>query len=101
MNSSGIHPKGFTLLIKPLEIENKTQSGIIMRAPTEEDKAQLAQVYGTVVEVGSMCWDDEPEPRAKPGDKVIFRRYSGEQFVGDDGVKYRIILDKDVYATKD
>lgn len=100
-NKSAIHPKGYTLLIKPLVIENKTESGIIMRAASEEDKAQMAQVYGVVIEIGPCAWDDEPVPRAKVGENVVFRRYSGEQFTGNDGEKYRVILDKDVYATKD
>lgn len=107
MNQSGIHPKGYTLLVKPQEIVNKTDSGIVLRAPSEADRAQIAQVYGTVVEMGPFCFSDERDDEGKVinrceiGENVIFRRYSGEEFTGNDGLKYRVILDKDVYATRD
>jgi len=35
------------------------------------------------------------------GDRVIFRRYAGEQFDGDDGIKYRLMNDKDILAIKE
>ena len=107
MNPSGIHPKGYTLLVKPQEIVNKTESGIVLRAPTEADRAQIAQVYGRVIEMGPLCFEDEKDSegnvirRCEVGENVIFRRYSGEEFTGEDGLKYRVILDKDVYATRD
>jgi co-chaperonin GroES (HSP10) len=101
LNSSGIKAVGWTVLVKPAEIEKKSESGIILHAPTEEDRAQLAQCFGQVVEIGPIAWVDEGQARCKVGDRVIFRRYAGEQFDGDDGVKYRLMNDKDVLAIKE
>ncbi len=107
MNNSGLHPQGFTLLIKPEQIETTTKSGIVTVTEVQEERHNLAQIYGEVVEIGPLCWADEKDadgnriPRCKVGDKVVYRRYSGEQFDGNDGLKYRIALDKDIYATKE
>ncbi len=100
-NKSGIHPKGFTVLIAPEAVEETSKGGIVLQTITQQDREQMAQVYGKVIEIGPIAWNDEPYHRAKVGEKVIFRRYSGEQFEGSDGVKYRIINDKDIFATKD
>lgn len=105
-NKSGIHPKGWTVLVAPTEVEKKSESGILLYAPSEEDRVQLAQIYGKVVEIGPLAWIDEEDkdgnhiPRCKVGDNVIFRRHAGEQFDGNDGVKYRLMNDKDIYAVK-
>ena len=101
MNKSGIKAVGWTVLVKPADIEKKSESGIILHAPNEEDRAQLAQIYGEVVDIGPIAWADEGEQRCKVGDKVIFRRYAGEQFDGDDEVKYRLMNDKDILAIKE
>lgn len=99
-NLSGIHPKGWAVLVKPLEIEEETQGGIVI-AKVTQDKEQLAQSQGVVVEVGGFAWSDEPEPRAKIGEMVVFGRYRGEVLKGNDGATYRIINDKEVVAVID
>lgn len=101
MNKSGIKAVGWTVLVEPAEVEKKSESGIILHAPTEEDRIQLAQCFGQVVDIGPIAWADEGVPRCKIGDKIIFRRYAGEQFDGDDGVKYRLMNDKDIMAIKE
>jgi len=101
MNKSGLHPVGFCLLIAPEEIETKTEAGIILHTETQKDKEQMGQIYGRVVEVGPMAFCDESVPRCKVGDLVVYRRYAGENFRGIDGVIYRVITDKDVWATKE
>lgn len=99
-NTSGIHPKGFALLVKPLEIEEKTQGGIVI-AQSTLDKEQAAQAQGVLIDKGSFAWNDEPEPRANMGEMVVFSRYKGEVLTGNDGDSYRIINDKDVIAVID
>lgn len=101
MNTSGIKAVGWTVLVKPSEIEKRSASGIILHAPTEEDRVQLAQCFGQVVDIGPIAWKDEGVNRCALGDKIIFRRYAGEQFDGDDGVKYRLMNDKDIMAIKE
>ena len=58
------------------------------------------QIYGRVVEVGPMAFC-ESVPGCKVGDLIVYRRYAGENFRGSDGVIYRVITDKDVWATKE
>jgi len=101
VNKSGIKAVGWTVLVKPVEIEKTSESGLIVIPPTEEERQQLAQCYGQVVDIGPGAWSDESEPRCKVGDNVIFRRYSGEQFDGNDGMKYRLMNDKDIMAIKE
>lgn len=97
-NTSGIRPKANKVLVKPEEIPDKTQSGLIIPIQAVEKEA-MAQMYGSVVEIGKMCWVDEIEPRCAVGDRIIFAKYAGEVFVGNDGIKYRLINARDVVAT--
>jgi co-chaperonin GroES (HSP10) len=61
----------------------------------------MAEQRAVVVEVGPMAWFDEinkgAPPRAKVGDKVIFAKHSGYGVLGDDGVTYRCVNDRDIF----
>ena len=98
-NKNGIHPKVHRFLIYPEPIEETTASGILLSVGVERDRERLAQLRGIVVEVGGTAWHDQPEVWAKTGDKVIFGKYSGLIYKGDDGEEYRIINDLDIVAT--
>lgn len=98
MNPAGITPRGNKLLVRPEELPEKTSFGLII--PEEAlDRQQMAHMYGTVVEIGPWCWKDEPEPRCSVGDRIIFAKYAGELFTGNDGITYRIMNARDVVAT--
>jgi len=98
-NTSGIHPKGHRVLILPDAVEETTESGIIVSVGLERDRERLAQLKGTIVEIGNSAWHDQPEPWASVGDHVIFGKYSGLIYKGADEKEYRIINDLDVVAT--
>jgi len=98
-NKSGIHPKGHRVLIYPEPVETTTASGIVVSTGTNVDRERLAQLRGTVVELGNTAWHDQPDTWAKVGDKVIFGKYSGLIYTGDDEKEYRIINDLDIVAT--
>ena len=100
-NTSGIHPKGHRVLILPDPVEEVTQSGIILSVGENRDRERLAQLKGTIVEVGNTAWLDQPSPWAEVGNHVIFGKYSGLIYTGDDGKEYRIINDLDVVAIVD
>ena len=100
-NTSGIHPKGHRVLILPDPVEEVTQSGIIVSVGENRDRERLAQLKGTVVELGNTAWLDQPSPWAKVGDHVIFGKYSGLIYQGNDKKEYRIINDLDVVALVD
>jgi co-chaperonin GroES (HSP10) len=101
INTSGIHPKGHRVLILPDPVEEVTQSGIILSVGENRDRERLAQLKGTIVELGNTAWLDQPSPWANEGDHVIFGKYSGLIYQGDDGKEYRIINDLDVVAIVD
>jgi co-chaperonin GroES (HSP10) len=100
-NTSGIHPKGHRVLILPDVVEETTESGIIVSVGIELDRERLAQLKGTIVELGNTAWLDQPAPWAAAGDHVIFGKYSGLIYKGADGKEYRIINDLDVVAIVD
>jgi co-chaperonin GroES (HSP10) len=100
-NTSGIHPKGHRVLILPDPVEEVTQSGIILSVGENRDRERLAQLKGTIVELGNTAWLDQPSPWANEGDHVIFGKYSGLIYQGADEKEYRIINDLDVVAIVD
>jgi co-chaperonin GroES (HSP10) len=108
VNTSGIHPVGHTVLILPKAVEEKTKSGIIISTASELDRLEMAQMYATVIEVSPLAWSDVKdgaglpvEPLVKQGDHIIFAKYAGHLFEGNDGVQYRLISDLDVKAKVD
>lgn len=101
MNKSGIHPKGHRLLIKPLEIQEKTASGIIVTTASNKEREDMSNTTGEVIEVGLGCWLDTEGPWCTAGDRIVFAKYAGLLYLGKDGVKYRIINQDNVVATLD
>lgn len=97
-NTSGIRARGNKLLVRPEVVAQVTKSGIIIPVQAT-DREAMAQMYGTAIEIGPMCWVDEAEPRCKVGDRVIHAKYAGEIFQGNDGVTYRLMNARDVIAT--
>lgn len=100
-NESGIHPVGWRILVLPREIEEKTQSGIIINTETNKEREQMANTTGVVIEMGEQCFDDMGQKWCEVGDKIIFAKYAGLLYLGKDGKKYRVINDKDVTGTLD
>lgn len=98
-NMSGIHPKGPRVLIRPEEIEEISAGGILIPIQAVE-KQEMAQMYGEVVEIGTHCWVGD-SPWCAVGDRVIFAKYAGDLFRGNDGTQYRLLRDKDIVSTID
>ncbi len=81
-----IKPIGKRLLVKPLKMEEKTSSGIIL--PGSENKT--IPNMGEIVALGGV---DE----VKMGEKIIYKKFSGTEVV-DYGEKYLILEIEDVLA---
>lgn len=97
INESGLKPLGRAVLIKPYEPELK--SGLIVIPDSAVAGMRMVEQRAIVVELGPGCWQDEPEPRAKVGDKVLVARYSGFMAQGTkDGQQYRFVNDNDIFA---
>jgi chaperonin GroES len=95
-NTSGFIPLGHRLLVLPDSVEVKTKTGIVLVTETT-GREEMAQVKGTVVALGNGCWKDTPTQNwAKVGDRVIYGKYAGLLWPGEDGQKYRILNDLDI-----
>lgn len=79
---------------KTEETKLKTETGFEFYVPKKESekikRAQLVEesaiMLGTIIAVGDDCWDycKDQKPFAKIGDRVMYRRYTGEQFMYPD-----------------
>jgi len=85
MSELKIQPLGSRVLIRPLEQEARTASGLLL-PETAKEKPQM----GLVVAVG-----DDEEIKVKVNDKVIFARYSGTEFKMD-GQEYLLMDANDI-----
>jgi len=96
-------PSGYKLLIKPLEVKEKTDSGIYI-TDTLKNAEHTASVIGFVVKAGPDAYKDTEKfpngPYCKEGDFVIFRSYSGTRFKVDKQ-EFRLINDDTVEAVVD
>lgn len=97
MNTSGLQPVEYKILIEPEEVEQKSTGGIIL-APTTTEKEKMAQVRGTLVAVGGNAFEDWLPPLPKVGDRIWYAKYAGYVIKGDDGKEYRLANDKDCAA---
>ena len=83
-----IIPLGERVVLKPIEKEERTKSGIYL--PKSEDRKE-----GEVIEVGKLN-SGQSIPLQK-GDKVLYGGYSNEE-IEIDGEKFIIIEFKDIVA---
>jgi chaperonin GroES len=93
-----IRPLGDRVVLKPVEREERTKSGIVL-PDTAKEKPQ----EGIVQEVGSGRVLDTGATvplELKKGDRVLYAKYAGNEFKVDD-VEYLIVSEKDVLAVLD
>ncbi|HBH12749.1 MAG: 10 kDa chaperonin [Clostridiales bacterium 38_11] len=88
-----IKPLGNRVVIKVLEAEEKTQSGIVLPGSAKE-KPQMAEVLA--VGAGILA-DEKKKDDIKIGDKVIFSKYAGTE-VKMDNNEYTILKLEDILA---
>lgn len=91
--SIGIKPLGARVVIKRIEAEEKTASGILLTGSAKE-KPQVAEVLA----VGPGTEDEKME--LKVGDKVIFSQYAGTD-VKYEGEEVSIMSQRDILAIVD
>jgi chaperonin GroES len=90
-----LKPLGDRLVIKPLEGEEVTPSGIVL-PETAKEKPQK----GEVLSVGPGARDEDGKRIAmdvKAGDKVLFAKYAGTE-IKIDNEKLLILRESDVLA---
>ena len=90
-----IKPLADRVVVKLVEAEEKTKTGIILTAASQE-KPQIAEVVA--VGPGGLVDGNEVVMTVKVGDKVITSKYSGTE-VKCDGTEYNIVRQSDILAS--
>ena len=94
MNIMKIKPLADCVVVKSVEAEETTKSGIIL-AGSAKEKPQVAEVVA--VGPGGLVDGKEVKMTVKVGDKVITSKYSGTE-VKCDGTEYNIVRQSDILA---
>jgi len=87
-----IKPLGDRIVVKPLEQESKTKSGIIIPDTAKEKSHQ-----GEVIAIGQGRYQDGKlmPLTVKLGDKVLYKEYGGDEFKLD-GQEVVILKEEDI-----
>lgn len=89
-----LKPLADRVIIKMVEAEEKTKSGIILTGAAKE-KPEVAEVLA--VGPGGMVDGKEVTMTVKPGDKVITSQYAGTKVTLED-VEYVVVRQNDILA---
>ena len=89
-----IRPLADRVVIKKIEAEETTKSGIVLPGAAKE-KPQEAEVVA--VGPGGIVDGKEVRIEVKVGDRVLFSKYGGNE-VKIDGVEYTILRQDDILA---
>jgi len=95
MASVNLRPLGHRVVIKPLEREEVTKSGIVL-PDTAKEKPQQGEVLavgpGRILDTG-----ERVRPDVKQGERVLFAKYSGTEFKLDQD-ELLILRESDILA---
>jgi len=95
MASVNLRPLGDRVVIKPLEREEVTKSGIVL-PDTAKEKPQQGEVLavgpGRILDTG-----ERVRPDVKQGERVLFAKYSGTEFKLDQD-ELLILRESDILA---
>ena len=89
-----LKPLGDRVIIKMMEAEEKTKSGLILTGSAKE-KPEVAEIVA--VGPGGLVDGKEVKMTVKKGQKVITGKYSGTE-VKVDGEEYTIVRQGDILA---
>ncbi|MEZ5125208.1 MAG: co-chaperone GroES [Thermoleophilia bacterium] len=85
------------VVVKAITEEEKTASGIVL-PDTVKEKPTL----GEIIAVGDGKWDETGSKRipldVKPGDRVIYGKYSGTEYKTSDGDELLILRASEILA---
>ncbi|MFH1712036.1 MAG: co-chaperone GroES [Patescibacteria group bacterium] len=91
-----LKPVGNNIVLKPLDSEKTTASGIIIPDTVDKERPEKGEVLA--VGPGKVLDSGQRQPiEVQVGNKVIFKKYAPDEFE-IDGQKYLIISSDDVMA---
>jgi chaperonin GroES len=92
-----IKPLHNHVVIKPMNEEEKTKSGIYLPDTMDKERPERGEVIavgpGKILDNGQTA-----SMSVKVGDKVLFKKYSPDEFKIDE-VEYLVIKESDIIAT--
>ena len=88
-----LRPLGDRVVIKKVEAEEKTKSGIIVPSSAKE-QPQMAEVLAIGVEIDK---EEKTKDQLKVGDKIIFSKYAGTE-IKVDGEEVTVLKFSDILA---
>ncbi len=91
MKGTTIKPLFTNVLIKPLEAEQKTASGIVL-----PDSAKEKPQMGMVMAVGPGT--DKEKMIVKPKQKVVYKKWAGNEIKTDAREEWLLIEQKEIMA---
>lgn len=103
-----IHPLGDRVLIRPVETATEIKGILVPKAVKEARDAYVTE--GEVIDVGpevpfvvvkDEAGNEREEPKLKPGDRVVFSRYSGHEVPFVDGTRFLLIPERDICGLLD
>ncbi|XP_078179997.1 20 kDa chaperonin, chloroplastic-like [Carex rostrata] len=91
-----LKPLSDRVLIKVAQAEDKTAGGLLLTEASKEKPS-----IGTIIAVGPGLLDNDGNRKAldiTPGSTVLYSKYAGSEFKGDDGSDYIALRFSDVMA---
>lgn len=105
-NQSRIDPVCDKVVVRVDQAVTRTTGGVWITDEQAEMQTQGATT-GVLVAVGPMAfaWDTDKARRwegekPKPGDRVCFTRYAGQEYFGNDQQPYRLMQDRSIGGTQ-
>ncbi|NLO36186.1 MAG: co-chaperone GroES [Clostridiaceae bacterium] len=92
-----IKPLGDRVVIKMIETEETTQSGIVLPG-TAKEKPQVAEIVA--VGPGGLVDGKEVTMQVKVGDRVLISKYAGTE-IKMNNIEYTILKQSDILAIVD
>ncbi|MHA2429163.1 MAG: hypothetical protein ACXADB_14170 [Candidatus Hermodarchaeia archaeon] len=91
-------PAGWRILLEVIEVDEKTEGGIILPGMTKE-AAQHATVLAKVTSIGDMAFEREDMrghgPWCKVRDYVLIAKFAGYKYI-IQGKEYKVINDDEI-----
>lgn len=95
-NVAAMQPLGDRILIEVEQAEAETAGGVLLT-----ESAKEKPTLGKVVAVGTGREEDGEmvKPNVQVGATVLYSKYSGTDFKGDDGTEYIVVRESDILAS--
>jgi co-chaperonin GroES (HSP10) len=107
VDRSGWVPVGDNVAILPDKPADVSAGGVILGSDQQRERTMFAAETGILISLGddAFSWNSDRSrrfegERPQPGSRVVFKRYSGVTFYGDDGEMYWIMSDHCIGAIK-